>query len=102
MLYGVYTGYRVESEAGEWEHGASYQTTFETDSSLASGQSYIKTYGEDGSSFSVTRRVYDKDNQLISENTFYSNYPAKNQVYVVGPGTDTSALVNNSSSNSSY
>ena len=102
QLYGVYTGYRVESEEGEWEHGAAYQTTFETDSSLSSGQSYIKTYGEDGSSFSVTRRVYDKDDHLISENTFYSNYPAKNQVYVVGPGTDTSAFVNNSSSDYSY
>lgn len=98
-LYGVYTGYHVESELGQWEQGAKYSTRFETDDSLSSGMAYQKSYGENGSKISVTRKVYDANDNLLKENVYTSNYAAKDEVYVVGPGTDTSAYSRSTSAN---
>lgn len=95
QLYSVYTGYRVETEEGTWEDGAKFRTSFETDENLASGQSYQKKYGKDGKKFSVTRYVYDKDGALIATNVFNSDYTPEDEVFVVGPGTDTSKLGSN-------
>ena len=91
-LYSVYTGYTVESVEGEWENGEKYVTTYEVDDSLAKGDYYIKTTGENGSRITVTRTVKDKDGKIVSETEFESVYEPKNEVYLVGPGTDTSAL----------
>lgn len=91
-LYSVYTGYKVESTVGEWEEGSKYRTEFEEDSSLGKGESYLKTVGEDGSKISVTRTVTDKNGKLVSDTVFDSVYEPKNEVYLIGPGTDTSDL----------
>ena len=92
-LYGVYTGYRVETEVSDWTEGAKYSTSFETDEALQPGMYYLKKNGQDGRTISVTRSVYDKDGTPIEVRVFPSNYQAQNEVYVVGPGTDTSGLV---------
>ena len=92
QLYSVYTGYRVETEEGTWEEGAKFGTSFETDANLASGQYYQKKNGKDGKKYSVTRYVYDKDGTLIAKNLFTSDYTPEDEVFVVGPGTDTSKL----------
>ena len=91
-LYSVYTGYKVESSVGEWEEGSKYKTEFEEDSSLAKGDYYLKTVGEDGSKISVVRTVKDKSGKVVSETEFGSIYEPKNEVYLIGPGTDTSDL----------
>ena len=91
-LYSVYTGYKVESQEGAFEPGQKYSTRFETDNDLGPGMSYLKTAGHDGSKTSVTRTVYDKNGNYVSSNVYSSVYLPKDAVYVVGPGTDTSAL----------
>ena len=91
-LYSVYTGYKVESSVGEWEEGSKYVTEFEVDDSLAKGDYYIKTTGEDGSKVDVTRTVTDAAGNVVSETLFESVYEPKNEVYLIGPGTDTAGL----------
>lgn len=91
-LYSVYTGYTVESEVGSWKEGAHYTVRFEEDSSLAKGDSYVKTTGVDGSSISVTRKVKNESGTIISEQTFDSIYDPKDEVVIIGPGTDTKGL----------
>lgn len=91
-LYSVYTGYTVESTEGEWEDGEKYATTYEEDDSLEKGESYVKTTGEDGHRIVVTRIVKNASGEVISEDEFESQYEPKNEVYAVGPGTDTSSL----------
>lgn len=91
-LYSVYTGYKVESKVGEWEEGDRYKTLFEQDDSLEKGDYYLKTVGEDGRSVSVYRTVKDKTGAIVSEKDFMSVYEPKNEVYLVGPGTDTTNL----------
>lgn len=92
QLYSVYTGYKVESTVGEWEEGEKYRTEFEVDDTMEKGDSYLKTVGEDGSKISVVRTVKDKSGAIVSETDFTSIYEAKNEVYLIGPGTDTSRL----------
>lgn len=91
-LYSVYTGYTVESQTGEWREGKKYKTEFEEDSSLGKDEHYTKTTGVDGSSISVVRTVKNEKGEVISEQTFESSYDPKNEVIVVGPGTDTKKL----------
>lgn len=91
-LYSVYTGYTVATETGEWLEGAKYSTRFEVDDAMGAGY-YRKTVGEDGQSVSITRTVFDDEGNELSVETFHSVYEAKDEVYVVGPDTDRSALV---------
>lgn len=91
-LYSVYTGYTTSSELGTWEDGPKYTTVFKEDDSLGEGQYYVKTAGEDGGSLEITRTVYDDKGQVISTQTFASLYQAKDEVIVIGPGTDTKPL----------
>ncbi len=91
-IYSVYTGYTVESQVGEWEVGTLYKTKFEEDSDLEKDESYVKTTGEDGSSITVTRFVKNEAGEIISDQVFESQYDAKDEVVVVGPGTDTKKL----------
>ena len=95
-VYGVYTGYKVETTVGEWEAGSKYKTEFEVDDTLEKGDSYLKTVGEDGTKISVVRKVTDKSGNIVSETEFPSVYEPKNEVYLVGPGTDTSKLAQSS------
>lgn len=91
-LFSVYTGYKVESKDGEWEEGEKYRTEFEVDDTMEKGDYYMKTVGEDGSKISVYRTVKDKSGAVVSETEFSSVYEPKNEVYLIGPGTDTSKL----------
>jgi len=97
-LYSVYTGYTVEANESEWRDGAHYSTRFEEDPSLSKGVYYTKTTGVDGSSISVQRIVKNEAGEVIEDRVFESVYDPKDEVVVVGPGTDTSKLVNQNSS----
>ena len=100
-LYGVPTGYKVSTETGQWEEGESYKTEFETDDDLGEGSYYQKTVGSDGSQIAITRTVTDINGNIIKQDAFTSIYTPKNEVYVVGPGTDTSKLIHTPDSQSS-
>jgi len=91
-LFGVATGYKVTTEEGTWEVRDKYETKFEEDDSLADGEYYLKTSGEDGAEYSVTRTVTDRDGNVVSTRTFYSVYSSKDEVYVIGPNVDKEKL----------
>lgn len=83
-LYGVDPGYRVSTETGDWEQGATYQSVTKYDSNLASGQSYVKTKGVDGRIITIVRTVTDGSGSLLHKDTFDSTYAAQNEVTVEG------------------
>ncbi len=95
-LYSVYTGYTVEAIEGEWVDGAHYSTKFEEDANLSKDVYYTKTTGVDGSSITVQRIVRNEAGEVIEDRVFESVYDPKDEVVVVGPGTDTSKLMNQS------
>lgn len=84
-LYGINPEYQVSTVTGSWMEGKKYETKKVTDDTLSPGYSYIKTYGSDGSSITVTRTVKDKSGKILHEDAFVSNYDAKNEVVVEGP-----------------
>ncbi len=92
-LYGTPTGYKVSTETGQWEEGEKYKTTFETDEELAEGAYYLKTTGSDGSQITVQRTVTDLSGNIVKQDSFASVYSPKDEVYLIGPGTDTSVLM---------
>ena len=94
-LYSVYTGYKTEIVEDEWKMGGTYGTEFITDDTLPTGMYYLKSTGVDGHSTSITRTVKNADGQTILEDTYPSTYNVKDEVYAVGPGTDTSFLSRN-------
>ena len=92
-VYGVRTGYQVYTEVGEWHDGPTkYGTQFEVDEDLADGYYYLKTKGADSSWIEVTRTVIDESGELVSSQTFRSNYDSNDEIYVVGPNTNTDNL----------
>lgn len=91
-LYSVYTGYTVESQVGEREKGEKYSVRFKEDETYAPGAYVKKSTGEDGSQIMVTRTVKNKDGLTITFDSFQSVYEPKDEIYTVGPGTDTDKL----------
>ena len=87
-LYSAPLDYSVSSEVGEWSEGEKYETVKQEDASLAKGQSYVKTHGQDGRSITVVRHVKDSTGAVVKTNTFASNYDPLNEVVVQGPGTE--------------
>ena len=87
-LYSAPLDYSVSTEVGEWSEGEKYETVKQEDASLAKGQSYVKTHGQDGRSISVVRYVKDSTGAVVKTNTFASNYDPLNEVVVQGPGTE--------------
>ncbi len=87
-LYSAPTGYSVSSEVGSWEEGEKHKTIKQVDESLAPGQSYVKTTGQDGRSITVIRYVRDESGTIIKTNYYQSSYDAKDEVVVEGPSTE--------------
>jgi len=83
-IYGIDPGYTVTSETGSWEAGGTYTTVYSYDDTLAPGYSYVKTYGSDGQSITVTRYVDDKAGNTLYEDAFVSVYDPTNEVIVRG------------------
>ena len=96
-LYSTPIGYKVSTETGEWEDGEKYKTLFETDETLGEGSYYLKTTGADGSQITIVRTVTDMHGTVVKEDTFTSVYSPKDEVYLVGPGTDTSRIADSHS-----
>lgn len=91
-LYSVYTGYTVETTVGERKEGKKYSIRFKEDETYATGAYVKKSDGQDGSEIEVTRTVKDKDGKTITFNSFHSVYDPKDEIYTVGPDTDTDKL----------
>ncbi len=89
ILYGENMGYVVESEEGEKQPGAAFSTVYETDDSLYPGTEYIRTYGYDGHTVTVTRNVYDSQGELLISDEFTSVYSPQNTIIVRGPSSST-------------
>ena len=86
-LYGENMGYIVESEEGETQPGAQFSTVYETDDTLYPGTEYIRTYGYDGHTVTVTRKVYDSKGELLTSEDFTSVYSPQDTIIVRGPST---------------
>lgn len=84
-LYGVDPGYQVSTEVGEWQEGDKYSTSYVTDDTLSPGDEVIEQYGADGRSISVVRTVSDADGKVLHQETFSSNYSAKDEIIARGP-----------------
>ncbi len=91
-VYGVYTGYVIETVTGDWKEGKKYSTRFNEDPNLAKGAYYLKTSGHDGKEINVTRIIKDKNGNVLDYDNFASVYLPQDEIYVVGPGTDTKPL----------
>ncbi len=83
-LYGISPGYTVESETGAWEEGAKYQTIYVYDEEYAPGYSYVRSYGSDGQSITVTRTVTDRSGDVVHVDNFVSVYQPTNETIVRG------------------
>ena len=90
-LYSAPLSYTVSTETGEWSEGEKYKTVEKTDDSLAPGQSYVKTNGQDGKSITVIRYVKNAAGDVVKTDTFGSTYEALDEVVVKGPDSDSSS-----------
>lgn len=84
-LYGVDPGYQVSTEVGEWQEGETYSTHYVTDDTLSPGDEVIEQYGADGRSITVIRTVTNADGEVLHQDTFSSNYAAKDKIIARGP-----------------
>ena len=89
VLYGETMGYTVESEEGEIQPGAAFTTVYETDDTLYPGAEYVRTYGYDGHTVTVTRNVYDSKGDIVSTDQFTSAYSPQNTIVVRGPSSSS-------------
>jgi vancomycin resistance protein YoaR len=87
-LYGVDPGYTVTTDTGAWEEGDKYETVYKYDEEYGDGYSYVKSYGSDGQSITVTRTVTDRTGNVVHEDTFVSVYQPTNEVIVRGGTAD--------------
>lgn len=87
-LYGVDPGYTVTTDTGAWEEGDEYETVYKYDEEYDDGYSYVKSYGSDGQSITVTRTVKDRTGNVVHEDTFVSVYQPTNEVIVRGGTAD--------------
>ncbi|MGI6216125.1 MAG: VanW family protein [Coriobacteriales bacterium] len=84
-LWGISPHRKVESEVTNVEEGEEYSTEYEVDESLEPGTEQVVTEGHDGHITTVVRKTYDSSGNLISEDTFVSDYLPENKVIVTGP-----------------
>ena len=68
-LWGINPGYRVEYETVDWQEGGKATERTETDPELPEGYEEIKSYGKDGHSIVIERKVYDSKDNLHREDT---------------------------------
>ena len=100
-LYSAPLSYTVSTEASEWSEGEKYKTVEKTDNSLAPGQSYVKTHGQDGKSITVIRYVKNAAGETVKTDTFGSTYEAMDEVVVKGPDISDSSSNSQSKTSSS-
>ena len=85
-LWGINPGYEVEYETVDWQEGGKATERTETDPELPEGYEDIKSYGKDGHSIVIERKVYDSAGNLHREDTLESVYQPSATVTVVGTG----------------
>lgn len=87
ILYGEDMGYIVESEQSDIQEGTPFTTVYEVDETLYPGTEYVRIYGYDGHSVTVTRNVYSAEGELLITDYFNSNYSPQNTIIVQGPSS---------------
>jgi vancomycin resistance protein YoaR len=83
-LYGAPQHRRVESVTAPLRVTGAVPTTIVKDPTLLKGQKVVEEAGSPPLSTSVTRRVYDQQDKLLYENTWYSSYVGEKKVVRVG------------------
>lgn len=96
-LFGKMGERYVETDTGDYKEAEKYKTKFEENQSLAKGEWNIKTVGTNGTSITIQRKVYLEDGSLVYNDVFDSTYSSITQVIQYGPGTDTSQINTNNS-----
>jgi vancomycin resistance protein YoaR len=89
-FYSTSMGRRVEKEEPIFENVVPppAEDVWEFDEEIPVGTVQQYDYATEGARVSVTRRVYNADDQLIEERTFVSNYIPWPNVYHYGPGVE--------------
>ncbi len=82
-LWGVDPGYSVESETGEWSKGEDFKVKVKYDPELSDTEVNESKKGKDGSSISVTRKVYASDGSLYRTDVFSSTYDPVNRIVTI-------------------
>lgn len=85
-LYGISPGYTVETKVGDWEPGRKFKKVTKKDPDYPEGYTELQTTGTNGSIVSVIRIVKDADGEIVSEDTFTSEYDPKDEVTLLGTG----------------
>lgn len=85
--------FSVVSEIGEWTAGEHYKSENVIDPAKEPNSKYTQTSGSDGKSIVVTRKVYGKNSNLVSEEVFASEYLPKTEIIVYGPGEEANKLL---------
>jgi vancomycin resistance protein YoaR len=87
-FYSTSMGRRVEKDEPIFENVVPppADDVWEFDEEIPAGTVQQYDYATEGARVSVTRRVFNADNQLIEERTFVSNYIPWPNVYRYGPG----------------
>ena len=84
-LYGTPVHRRVESVAQPLRYVAAPRVQKTVDATLKPGQVVVDDPGVPAQSTSVERKVYDADNKLLSDATWYSSYRSEPKIVRVGP-----------------
>ncbi len=89
-FYSTSMGRRVEKDEPIFENVVPppTQDVWEYDEEIPVGTVQQYDYATEGARVSVTRRVFNADDQLIEERTFVSNYIPWPNVYRYGPGVE--------------
>ena len=89
-FYSTSMGRRVEKDEPIFENvvPAPTEDIWEFDDEVAEGTVEQFDYATEGARVSVTRRVFNADDQLIDEDTFVSNYIPWPNVFRYGPGVE--------------
>jgi vancomycin resistance protein YoaR len=89
-FYSTSMGRRVEKDEPVFENivPAPTEDIWEFDEKIAEGTAEQYDWAAEGARVTVTRRVFNADNQLIDERNFVSNYIPWPNVYRYGPGVE--------------
>ena len=83
-LFGTPLHRRVDSQTSPLEETGPTPVKRQPDPDLYVGQKVVEEYGQPSRSVSVRRVVYDAKDNLLFDNTWYSNYLAEPKVVLVG------------------
>ncbi len=91
-LWGVNQGYTISSTTSAWEPSDAFKIKVTYDPAMKEKKDHIEKKGQNGKSITVTRTIFDRYGNLISEDTFTSTYDPVNQI-VIRPGEGDTEVI---------